>query len=293
VVGIGLPTTINPAIQGSQGLRKGRAAAGNIEGLLRHPPLPEPANPALPDGARIEFDDVHFSYDGRTEVLRGVRAVCEPGTITALVGPSGAGKSTLAALVPRFHDVTGGAVRIGGVDVRDIPTERLLASMALVFQDVVLVRDTVTENIRLGRPEAGRDEVEAAAKAAAIHDVITALPDGYDTVLGEDVELSGGERQRLTIARAILSDAPIVVLDEATAALDPDSETAVQHALSALIAGRTVLVVAHRLHTITEADQILVLDDGRVVERGRHADLLAVNGRYARMWAVQHRASQD
>ncbi|WP_280509595.1 ABC transporter ATP-binding protein [Nocardia farcinica] len=293
VVGIGLPTTINPAIQGSQGLRKGRAAAGNIEGLLRHPPLPEPANPALPDGARIEFDDVHFSYDGRTEVLRGVRAVCEPGTITALVGPSGAGKSTLAALVPRFHDVTGGAVRIGGVDVRDIPTERLLASMALVFQDVVLVRDTVNENIRLGRPEAGRDEVEAAAKAAAIHDVITALPDGYDTVLGEDVELSGGERQRLTIARAILSDAPIVVLDEATAALDPDSETAVQHALSALIAGRTVLVVAHRLHTITEADQILVLDDGRVVERGRHADLLAVNGRYARMWAAQHRAPQD
>ncbi|PXY23183.1 ABC transporter [Prauserella sp. PE36] len=287
VVGIGLPTSINPAIHGTQTLRKGRVCAQNIEALLGMEPLPEPSRPLSPEGSRLELDRVTFSYDGHTDAVRDVSAVCEPGTITALVGPSGAGKSTMASLIPRFYDVTGGAIRLGGVDVRDMAASTLLSSMSLVFQDVMLLRDTVTENLRIGNPGATDDEVRAAARAAQIHDVIERLPDGYNTVLGDGGGLSGGERQRLTIARAILSRAPIVVLDEATASLDPDSETAVHSALSRLIAGKTVIVIAHRLHTIAGADQILVLEDGRLVERGTHHDLIEAGGRYARMWAAQ------
>jgi ATP-binding cassette subfamily B protein len=196
--------------------------------------------------------------------------------------------------VPRFFDTANGAVRIGGVDVRDIPGPELLGSVALVFQDVVLLRDTVRDNIRLARPEASPQEVEAAARAARLHEVIARLPHGYDTLLGEDGGgLSGGERQRLTIARAILQDAPIVILDEATAFADPENEAAVQEALSELAAGRTVLVIAHRLHTITHADQILVLDHGRIVERGRHDHLLTRGGTYARLWQAQQTIPQE
>jgi ATP-binding cassette, subfamily B, bacterial IrtA/YbtP len=288
VVGIGLPTAVVPAVHGSQGLRKGRMAAGHIESLLTRAPLPEPRTPRRPDGYRVEFDDVTFSYDGVADAVRGITAVCPPGTVTALVGPSGAGKSTLATLLPRFYDVTGGAIRIGGVDVREIDSATLLSSMALVFQDVVLVRDTVAENIRLGRQDATDEEVRRAAKAAQIHHVIEELTDGYDTVLDSaGGGLSGGERQRLTIARAILADAPIIVLDEATASLDPDNEAAVQNALAELADGPTVLVIAHRLHTISGADQILVLDGGRLAETGTHPDLLARDGLYARMWRAQ------
>ncbi|HEX2314582.1 MAG TPA: ABC transporter ATP-binding protein [Thermomonospora sp.] len=289
VVGIGLPTAIVPVVHGSQGLRKGRVAAGHIETLLRREALPEPARPREPQGHRIEFDRVTFSYDGVTNALQDVSAVCEPGTVTAVVGPSGAGKSTLASLLPRFHDVTGGAIRVGGVDVREMSSRTLLASMSLVFQDTVLLHDTVAENIRIGRPGATDEEVRHAAKAAQVHDVIERLPHGYDTVLrGSGGELSGGERQRLTIARAILSGAPVVVLDEATASLDPDGETAVQDALAELAVGKTLVVIAHRLHTIAGADQILVLDGGRLAESGTHADLLARGGPYARMWRAQH-----
>lgn len=289
VVGVGMPTSITPMIHGAIGIRQARLAAGHIEGLLSREPLPHSSHPGQPAGHGIEMDQVTFSYDGVTNAVDGVTITCVPGTVTALVGPSGAGKSTLAGLLPRFDDVTGGAIRIGGVDVREMAPETLLGSLSLVFQDVVLLRDTVTENIRITRPEAGDDEVRQAAKAAQIHDVIERLPYGYDTVLGttDGGDLSGGERQRLTIARAIISDAPIVVLDEATAALDPDGEAAVQDALSELIAGKTVLVIAHRLHTIRDADQIVVLDQGRIAERGTHQDLLTRDGLYARMWRAQ------
>ncbi|MGE6785864.1 ABC transporter ATP-binding protein [Ensifer adhaerens] len=288
VVGIGLPTSIMPAVLGEQGLRRGRLAAGNIEALLQHKGLPEARNPQSPREHEIEFENVSFSYDGVTDVLTDISAVCRAGTITALVGPSGAGKSTLAALVPRFFEVSTGAIRIGGVDIRTISTPALLSSLSLVFQDVVLLRDTVRENIRIGRRDATDQQVREAALAAQIDHVIEALPKGYDTLLGADnAGLSGGERQRLTIARAILSSAPIVVLDEATASLDPDSESAIQTALARLATGKTVLVIAHRLHTISGADQILVLDDGRVVEHGVHDDLIAQDGLYARMWRAQ------
>jgi ATP-binding cassette subfamily B protein len=287
IVGVGLPTSINPAIHGSQALRKGRISAHNVEALLTRQPLPIVAKPQQPLDSRIEFDRVTFSYGGRTPALQDVTAACAPGTVTAVVGPSGAGKSTLASLLPRFYDVTAGAIRIGGVDVRDIDTQTLLSSMSLVFQDVMLLRDTVAENIRIARPAATDAEVHAAARAAQIHAVIEQLPHGYQTIIGDGGGLSGGERQRLTIARAILSQAPIVVLDEATASLDPDSESAVQEALSYLVQGKTVIVIAHRLHTIADADQILVLDGGRLVERGRHAELLRSQGLYARMWNAQ------
>lgn len=294
VMGIRLTKAFGPVVHGAADLRTAQLSAAHIAQLLTLPPLPEPDSPREPDGHRIEFDDVTFRYDDVSPpAVRGVSAVCEPGTLTALVGPSGAGKTTLASLVARFYDVTEGAVRVGGVDVRHIPQDRLLASMSLVFQDVSLVRDTVAENIRLARPETTDEEIRRAAKAAQVHEVIEALPDGYETMLGADrAGLSGGEQQRLTIARAIVSDAPIVLLDEATAALDPDSEAAVQDALSELIAGKTVLVVAHRLHTIVDADQILVLDAGQLVERGTHPELLAARGRYARLWHAQERENE-
>ncbi|WP_319446135.1 MULTISPECIES: ABC transporter ATP-binding protein [unclassified Mycobacterium] len=288
VVAVGLPTSILPAVSAAQGIRKGRMGAANIERLLSRAPLPEPQRPHTRCGHSVEFDHVTFSYDGVILAVEDVSAVCPPGQVTALVGPSGAGKTTLASLLARFYDVTGGAIRVGGVDVRQMRSADLLASMSLVFQDVALLRDSVAENIRIGRPSASDAEVRQAAVAAQIHDVIELLPQGYDTLLDAGGgALSGGERQRLTIARAILSGAPIVVLDEATAALDPDSEAAVQDALATLAVGKTVIVIAHRLHTIAGANQILVLDRGRLVEHGRHDELLAGDGLYARMWAAQ------
>ncbi|MGX1807179.1 ABC transporter ATP-binding protein [Nocardia sp. NPDC055321] len=288
VVGVGLPNSVLPMVSAAQGVRKGRMGAANIERLLALSPLPEPRSPRPPAGHDVVFDHVSFSYDGVTAAIDDVSVVCPAGSVTAFVGPSGAGKTTLASLLPRFYDVGDGSIRIGGVDVRSIPSADLLASMSLVFQDVSLLRDSVAENIRIGRPGASDAQVRAAAAAAHIDEVIERLPEGYDTRLDAGGGgLSGGERQRLTIARAILSGAPIVVLDEATAALDPDGEAAVQNALATLMIGRTVIVIAHRLNTIADADRIVVLDHGRVCERGTHRELLAHGGLYARMWAAQ------
>ncbi|WP_019548754.1 ABC transporter ATP-binding protein [Streptomyces sulphureus] len=287
-VGVGLPSTVLNVAQLGYAIRDAQLGATHIARVLSERPLPEPESAAVPKNSRVTFEGVTFGYGEGTPALRDIDVVLEPGTVTALVGPSGSGKTTFARLVPRFWDVDAGSIRIGGSDVRDIPTQKLLSMVAFVFQDVILLRTSVRDNIRLGRPEATDEEVESAARAAQIHDVITTLPDGYDTVLGEENgELSGGERQRVTIARAILQDAPVVILDEATAHADPHSEADVQRALGALSRNRTLLVIAHRLHTIAGVDQIVVLDEGKVAERGTHGDLLESGGLYSRLWKAQ------
>lgn len=284
LLGLGLTA---PLLQlGASGKSMYNALQGkaSLVEFFSQPTIPQPKSPVSPDGSAVAFDKASFSYDGERQVLHEIVANCAPGTTTALVGPSGSGKSTLARLVPRFYDATAGAVSIGGRDVREIASDRLYETTGFVFQDVQLLRASVRDNIRLTRPDADEAAVERAARDAQIQDRIQLLPRGYDSVIGEDAHLSGGEAQRLTIARALLTDAPVLVLDEATAFADPDSEAAIQEALSVLAAQRTLLVIAHRLHTIIGADQILVLDGGRVVERGSHADLAAAGGLYQQMW---------
>ena len=290
LLGVGLTTPVLALSYAEQDLRGGRDAAKRITEVLDTPALPVPAAPVEPIGDTVVFDRVGFSYDGRKDVLRDVDLVLEPGTVTALVGPSGAGKSTLAALLPRFFDVTGGTIRIGGADLRELSQAELYRRVAFVFQDVRLLRASITDNIRLADPGAGAAAVESAARAAQIHDRILRLPRAYDSVVGEDALLSGGEAQRLSIARALLAESRVVVLDEAASYADPESEAAVQTALSELVAGRTLLVIAHRLTTVTGADQIVVLDDGRVAERGIHSELLAAGGLYHRMWQAHERS---
>lgn len=268
-------------------------ALQRIYGLLDEPVsiLNRPgAKPLAITKGRISFENVAFSY-GDGAALENVSFTVEPGETVAFVGPSGAGKSTIFNLLPRLYDVTGGAVRIDGQDVRDVTVDSLRSSIALVAQEAAMFNDTVRANIALGRAGASGAEIEQAARAAAAHDFIIALPQGYDTLVGErGANLSGGERQRVALARAFLRDAPILLLDEATSALDAESEAKVQEALARLAAGRTVLVIAHRLATVRDANRILVLDNGRIVEVGAHGDLMARNGLYTRLNALQFRA---
>jgi len=239
-------------------------------------------------GGAVEFDHVTFGYDPDREILRGISLRVAPGERVALVGPSGSGKSTIGRLLFRFYDVTGGAVRIDGQDLRDITQDSLHGQIGVVPQDTVLFNDTVYYNIAYGRPEASRLEVEAAARAAKIHDFIQSLPAGYETTVGErGLKLSGGEKQRVGIARTLLKNPPILLLDEATSALDTQTERDIQDSLREMGQGRSVITIAHRLSTIADCDRIVVLEDGRIVEQGSHEMLLANGGRYAAMWARQ------
>ena len=290
LLALGLPEGLQTLVGMMQQMYESRMAARATADLLSQAPMPEGARDEGegPAPGRVEVDDVTFSYEAGSPVLRGVSFTAEPGTVTALVGPSGGGKSTLARLIARFYDVDDGAVRVAGIDVREATFSWLLSRVAIVLQDVDLSHDSVADNIALGRPGATREQIEAAARAACIHERIARLPRGYDTVLGEEGGfLSGGEQQRVTLARAYLQDAPVLVLDEATAQADPASERDIHLALSRLAEGRTVIVIAHRLSTVRDADQILVVDDGAITERGRHGELMEEGGRYASMWRSQ------
>lgn len=242
----------------------------------------------------IEFDHVDFSYGegvDRRQVLHDVSFKIPQNTVTAIVGPSGSGKSTICNLIARFYDADDGSVKVGGHDVKEFTCDSLLSNMSMVFQNVYLFNDTIRNNICFGKPDATEDEMIAAAKKACCHDFIMALPDGYDTMIGEGGgSLSGGEKQRISIARAILKDAPIIILDEATASVDPENEHLIQAAISELTKGKTIVTIAHRLATIEQADQILVVDDGQIVQRGTHSELANVPGRYKDFVDIRRRS---
>lgn len=265
--------------------------SGNrIRSLFEEKPLPEPAKSELPVKTDIELKDVSFGY-GEKEVLHHISLYIPEKSVTALVGPSGSGKSTVTRLIARFFDADSGEIRFGGIPVKAMTTEALLGNISMVFQDVYLFRDTIEGNIRMGRQDASHEEVVEAAKRAACHDFIMSLPDGYDTMVGEGGStLSGGEKQRISIARALLKDAPVILLDEATSSLDPENEVLIQKALSALVENKTVIVIAHRLQSVCNADQIVVLKEGCVSECGSHEQLLAKKGIYAKLWDEQNRA---
>lgn len=260
-----------------------------IERLHRTPPLPEQAATLQVENHGIRFRNVCFAYNN-AQVLDNFNLEIAPRSLTALVGPSGSGKTTVTRLIARFWDVDEGCIELCGHDIRNLPSDYLLAQISMVFQDVYLFNDTIYHNIRIGRDNATRAEIEAAAKSARCHDFIMALPKGYDTLVGEGGStLSGGEKQRISIARAILKDAPIVMLDEATASLDPENEWHIQQAIEELIRNRTVIVIAHRLQTIARADHIAVMDHGRVIQSGKHHELLERGGLYRNLWDQQQR----
>ena len=263
LIALVLPGTIMTVTTIVWSYQRAGGAAVRLCEMLDVPVLPSAENPRKPDGIRVRVDDVEYSY-GQTKALKGVSLTLEPGTVTALLGPSGSGKSTLATLIARFDDPDSGSISIGGVDLREMSQETLFSTVSFVLQDAQLLKASVRDNIALGKPDASIEEVREAARVARIDDVVMALPGGYDTVIGGDTALSGGQEQRIAIARAVLLDTPILILDEATAMADPESEAEIQQALTGLARGKTVLVIAHRPGSIRGADQIVVLEGGRV-----------------------------
>lgn len=279
-------TMMNRVMFAGEQLMAAKSAVTRIEGILKEQPLADAAHTMEPKNASVTFENVSFSYPG-TEVLAldGISFEIPEGKTVALVGASGSGKSTAAQLIPRFYDASEGSVRIGGADVRKIDKKLLMDQIAFVFQNTKLFKDTLFENIRAARPEATREQVMQAAELAQCREIIDRLPDGLDTIVGNGgTYLSGGENQRIALARAILKDAPIIVLDEATAFADAENEHRIQLAFEKLTKGKTVLMIAHRLSTIQNADLILVFDEGKIIERGTHDELLMAKGRYASMW---------
>ncbi|MDV5149534.1 ABC transporter ATP-binding protein [Streptomyces sp. SBC-4] len=293
LLGLGLTAPVAALGHGFDDIQAARRAVGRIRDVLEVQSLPEPAHPVAPRGHRVELRDVRFGYEADHEVLRGIDLVLEPGATTAIVGPSGSGKSTLVQLLPRFFDPTHGSVLLGGVDLRELGSRQLYRTVSFVFQDVRLLRASIADNIALAVPHAGLDDVVRAARLADIHERILELPRGYESVIGEDAGLSGGEAQRIALARALIGDAPVLVLDEATAFADPQTEQAVRRALATLEGDRTILVIAHRLETIADADTVVMLDNGSIIERGSPAELLAQQGKFAAFWQSQRSALAD
>ena len=289
-----ISTALAKIMFAASGMMLADTALGRIQPVMEAPTLAVPEHPRTPKDNRVVFRDVSFTYDGaQSPALSHVSFTAEPGQTVALVGPSGGGKTTAASLIPRFWDADTGTVEVGGVDVRQIDPHVLMDQVAFVFQNNRLFKASILENVRAARPDASREQVLAALEAAQCGDILEKLPQGLDTVIGtEGTYLSGGEAQRIALARAILKDAPIVVLDEATAFADPENEALIQKAFARLTKGRTVIMIAHRLSTVVGADKILVLEGGRVAEQGTHGELVAAGGLYTRMWADYNRAIQ-
>ena len=291
ILALGLVKPLMQALRYTDSLAMVDSTVAEVSTLLDAPEMKRPSTPVEIPNYRITFDKVSFGY-GKEEVLHGISLAIEPHAMTALVGPSGSGKSTVARLIASFWEADGGSVGIGGIDVKNIPLEQVMRSISYVTQDNYLFDLSVRENIRMGKPDASDAEVEEAAQRASCHEFICALPAGYDTCVGSaGARLSGGERQRIAIARAVLKDAPIVILDEATAFTDPENEAAIQASISGLVAGKTLIIIAHHLSTIVGADKIVVMDHGRLSAEGTHHELLESSLLYRSLWNAQQEAT--